>query len=230
MISGHLCAIYPKEGAFTPVSNYIEAVDFLRTIVQFLIETEQNHSSIVPNFREYTPVSPLDIYKLLPGDNCTACGYATCLAFAAALARQFTSFTRGPHLAYPIEEKSTFQITDKSGKPSETVSFAIDTHSLRKEVREKTDYIQFLKNQLAAYEYTRKENIDKVNSSLIVPLSKREIEVLQLVAQGATHKQISEQLFISAHTVKSHITNIFDKLGVNDRTQASVWAAQRGVL
>lgn len=53
-----------------------------------------------------------------------------------------------------------------------------------------------------------------------VSLTRREQEVLSLVMQGLSNLQIAEKLFISAHTVKNHITKIYEKLGVADRTQA----------
>jgi len=59
-------------------------------------------------------------------------------------------------------------------------------------------------------------------------LSEREIEVLQLVAEGASNKEIAKNLHISQATVKSHLINIFNKLGVSDRTAAVTNALQRG--
>jgi DNA-binding CsgD family transcriptional regulator len=56
-------------------------------------------------------------------------------------------------------------------------------------------------------------------------LTGREIEVLHLMAEGQTNPEISQALSISAHTAKSHVINIFNKLGVNNRTQAAVMAA-----
>lgn len=61
-------------------------------------------------------------------------------------------------------------------------------------------------------------------------LSAREIEVLELVARGASNKQIARQLHISEATVKSHLIHIFGKLGVADRTAAVTTALQRGIL
>lgn len=60
------------------------------------------------------------------------------------------------------------------------------------------------------------------------PLSTREIEVLDHIARGSSNKQIARTLKISDQTVKNHITSILRKLGVNDRTQAVVFALRRG--
>lgn len=60
------------------------------------------------------------------------------------------------------------------------------------------------------------------------PLSAREMEILRMVAAGFSNKEIAYQLGISHQTVKNHITAILDKLGVADRTQATVFALRRG--
>ncbi len=60
------------------------------------------------------------------------------------------------------------------------------------------------------------------------PLSRREMEVLSYIAHGRSNKEIGVTLGISEQTVKNHITTIFTKLGVNDRTQATLYALQRG--
>lgn len=56
------------------------------------------------------------------------------------------------------------------------------------------------------------------------PLSAREEEVLRLVAGGLANKAIARRLSITERTVKSHLTNIFTRIGVTDRTQAALWA------
>ena len=62
------------------------------------------------------------------------------------------------------------------------------------------------------------------------PLSRREREVLQLVARGKTNHQIARQLTVSRTTVKKHLEHIIAKLGASDRTQAAVRAAELGLL
>ncbi len=56
------------------------------------------------------------------------------------------------------------------------------------------------------------------------PLTNREEEVLQMVGAGLANKAIARQLGITERTVKAHLTNIFQRLGVTDRTQAALWA------
>jgi DNA-binding NarL/FixJ family response regulator len=61
-------------------------------------------------------------------------------------------------------------------------------------------------------------------------LSMREVEVLQLVAQGASNKEVARYLHLSEATVKSHLIRIFNKLDVTDRTAAVTVAMERGIL
>jgi len=61
-------------------------------------------------------------------------------------------------------------------------------------------------------------------------LSPREDEVLRLVAQGATNKEIADSLFISENTVKTHLRNIMDKLHLANRSQAAAYAVKKGLV
>ena len=62
------------------------------------------------------------------------------------------------------------------------------------------------------------------------PLSPRETEVLKLVAEGYTSKQIAQELFISEKTVERHRANIMDKLGMRDRVELTRYAIRRGLI
>ncbi|MFZ7101893.1 MAG: response regulator [Peptococcaceae bacterium] len=70
----------------------------------------------------------------------------------------------------------------------------------------------------------------KLRSSSYDELTIREIDVLQLIAKGLTNKDIAQTLYISEKTVKNHITNIFRKLSVEDRTQAALYAIKNKLV
>ncbi len=61
-------------------------------------------------------------------------------------------------------------------------------------------------------------------------LTNREMEILKLIADGSNNTEIAKQLVISMHTVKGHVSNILSKLHLADRTQAAVYAWQKGVV
>ncbi len=71
-----------------------------------------------------------------------------------------------------------------------------------------------------------KSNVKKRMSEL----TKREIDVLKMIASGAFNKEIASTLNISERTVKNHISNIFKKIEVSDRTQAAVFAIKNGII
>ena len=61
-------------------------------------------------------------------------------------------------------------------------------------------------------------------------LTKRELQVLKLLAEGMYNREIGEQLFISEKTVKNHVSSIFKKINVTDRTQAAVYAIKNNIV
>lgn len=69
-----------------------------------------------------------------------------------------------------------------------------------------------------------------IDRSVDFDLSPREMEVLELIAQGLSNQEIAEKLFISIHTVKTHSSNLFSKLDVKRRVQAVNKARQIGLL
>ena len=82
------------------------------------------------------------------------------------------------------------------------------------------------------FEYFQQSFRDEVKSSneenLLTYLTSREEDVLDLLTQGNNYKCIAKKLFISETTVKTHVNNIFQKLQVNDRTQAVLYALNNG--
>jgi DNA-binding NarL/FixJ family response regulator len=65
---------------------------------------------------------------------------------------------------------------------------------------------------------------------LVVPLSDRELEVLRLLADGGSNREIAAALFLAEGTVKNHVTNVLAKLGARDRTQAALRARALGLV
>lgn len=61
-------------------------------------------------------------------------------------------------------------------------------------------------------------------------LTPREVEVLKLIGRGTSNREIAERLFISEKTTKNHLTHIFEKIGVSDRTQAALYAVRNGLV
>jgi LuxR family transcriptional regulator, maltose regulon positive regulatory protein len=68
------------------------------------------------------------------------------------------------------------------------------------------------------------------SNALVEPLSQRELEVLQLIAEGLTNQEVATKLYLSLHTIKVHARNIYAKLGVKNRTQAAASGKALGIL
>ncbi|WP_420631934.1 response regulator [Candidatus Leptofilum sp.] len=69
-----------------------------------------------------------------------------------------------------------------------------------------------------------------LQQELVEPLSDREMEILGVLATGASNREIANQLYITEGTVKNHVTNILGKLSVRDRTQAALKAKEMGLI
>lgn len=76
----------------------------------------------------------------------------------------------------------------------------------------------------------KKMNNDESNNVQNSKLTKREIEVLKLITEGMLNKEIAHRLCISEKTVKNHVSNIFKKIEVSDRTQAAVFAIKNQIV
>ncbi len=67
------------------------------------------------------------------------------------------------------------------------------------------------------------------NQSELQSLTERERQVLELIAIGLNNREIADKMVISEKTVKTHVSNILDKLGLEDRTRAAIWALKQGL-
>jgi ArsR family metal-binding transcriptional regulator len=96
------CALYPQEVIASPFTGEDQAREFAQSLIDLLNYLGVQKDAIQPNYKKVKPVPVLDIYKILPQTNCKECGFATCLAFAAALSKSQTSPDRCPGLSQPI--------------------------------------------------------------------------------------------------------------------------------
>jgi DNA-binding NarL/FixJ family response regulator len=88
----------------------------------------------------------------------------------------------------------------------------------------------FIQPELAPMLKAKLDEKNTMVSSLDYDLTKREIEVLKLLAEGLFNKEIAYMLAISEKTVKNHVSNIFKKINVSDRTQAAVYAIKNNLV
>lgn len=193
------CTLYPQEVIASPFTGEDQALKFAQRLIAFLNDLYVQKDALQPNYKKFKPVPVLDIYKILPQTNCQKCGFATCLAFAAALSKSQTSPDQCPGLSQPISQYAVYPVINREGNLASTVALEIDSPQT-----------------LAA----------NTDTAAQTNLSEREVEVLRLVAAGSTNLEISDILCISPHTVKSHVVHILNKLGVKDRTEAAVWAVR----
>jgi PAS domain S-box-containing protein len=114
---------------------------------------------------------------------------------------------------------------------SAVIVIVFETTASKHALQQQRDYTELLEQRLSEKENgPRKVNLDGGEMPICVKLSRRETDVLRLITEGYTNTQISELLDISANTVKSYVNGVFNKLGVNDRTQAAVLATRNHLV
>ena len=131
---------------------------------------------------------------------------------------------RNPEYFYRAIASGAAGFLMKEGSPSQI------THAIRT-VLEGESIIdrQVLRDSLKALSATTKRTSSADNLD-IPSLTEQEIRILTMIAEGLTNSDIAEVLTVSPNTVKTHVRNIFVKLGVSDRTQAAIWAIRRGLV
>lgn len=118
---------------------------------------------------------------------------------------------------YPVIEAGAFSYLLKTSRASEIIS------AIRGAVKGQS----ILESQVAAKMMNRLRQPKRLAAH--EELTEREMEVLKCIAKGKSNQEVADELFIGIKTVKSHMTNIFSKLGVEDRTQAAIYAYKHGL-
>lgn len=225
-----VCALHPFYLAAFPFADRRQAEALVGRLFDFLNGVHARRATIRPSHKTYNPVSVVQILKLLPKTNCGRCGFTTCMAFAGAVRMARAIPQQCPDLVTPLSQKAVFPIYDDHGNVVERIDLDFDAALAGKVLVRQKETIAELRQRLSSYERLHAKPIPDYDPPFGVELSAREMEILRLMAHGATNMEISQLLSISHHTVKSHVIHIFNKLGVNDRTQAAVWAACRGLI
>ena len=226
-----LCSIYGDRVTAKFFEDREQALDFVILLIDFLNEVFSKKDSLEPNPKKYRNQSVLEIFKLLPGTNCRECGFHTCMAFAAALSKGKAVPEHCSGLPKPMSVVAAYPIYDEIGNVVSTVEVEVDTVPGKLDLESQKKRVKELERVVTAItRERRKVSFEDDNDGIRVSLTGREIEVLRLVAEGFTNIEISDLLSISQHTVKSHVVHIFNKLGVNDRTQAAVWATRNRLV
>lgn len=106
-----------------------------------------------------------------------------------------------------------------------------DGDSLVKAIRDVKRGKRYIQPSIASFLVEGLNDKDKEGGDYakVKSLTKREYEVLTLIAEGLNNKDIANKLFISEKTVKNHVSNIFKKIGVNDRIQAAIFAFKNNI-
>jgi len=106
----------------------------------------------------------------------------------------------------------------------------IDPDDLAKAIRSAYAGEAMIDPQVAARMVKEIQGGDLDESNPFVELTERELDVLRMIAVGKNNQEIAADLVISEKTVKTHITNLFSKLHLKDRTQAAAYAWQSGIV
>jgi NarL family two-component system response regulator LiaR len=120
---------------------------------------------------------------------------------------------------YPVIEAGAFSYLLKTSRASE-IADAIRAAARGQSV---------LESQVASKMMNRFRRPPQTAAQPHEDLTDREMEVLKLIALGKSNQEIADDLFIGIKTVKYHLTNLFGKLGVEDRTQAAIYAHRNGL-
>jgi DNA-binding CsgD family transcriptional regulator/ArsR family metal-binding transcriptional regulator len=225
-----IVALYPPD---TVVARLFygreQALEFAHRLIDLLNDLEARKSHIRPVHKRLARLQVPEILRFLPMTDCGKCGFKTCMAFAGALSRRKTQIMMCPEFPEPVEVRILFSTDEQDSKTIRQLSVDPDLAgvavSMRKMVTAKA-----VPQPDVSVRRKRSKGIVGTREGIIFQLSVREMEVLRLIAEGFTNKEIASVLNVSQNTIKSHVVSIFNKLGINDRTLAAVWAAQNELV
>ncbi len=124
-----------------------------------------------------------------------------------------------------------YPVRDESGKAVYAIKMGFDVTERKRASEKHIHYLESLETALKGrIEHTYPTCEDSRRKNNMFSLSKRETQVLRLLSDGLSNTEIAVHLAISPHTVKTHVTHVFNKIGVADRTQAAVLAARLGMI
>lgn len=128
-------------------------------------------------------------------------------------------------------EVRCYPVVDGKGSVEYVIQIMIDITKRKSGTTRQRRYVDSLESTIREFSDRQvRKLMEYEDADVRVKLTARETEILGLMANGFSNVEIAEVLAISPHTVKTHVTSVFDKLGVKDRTQAAVWAVRRKLL
>ncbi len=200
IFEGRVCTLFPRALTATSFHSEGEARSYVNRLMEVLAELGTRRHELSPTCTFEQPISVLAILRTLPRTNCGECDHPTCMSFAVAVSQGRATPDRCPDMPAPVAQAVIYPVFDRDGNLADTVSVPVKQHP--------------------AAQSTEKHHA----------LTDRELEVLERLVDGATNPEIAKALGITGHTVKSHVTHIFNKLVVDDRTQAAVRAVRLGLV
>ena len=156
---------------------------------------------------------------------CHDCAVTT--AFETGKPAKFDKRGTYPDGSEMWREVRAYPVFDSNSNPVYAITIGHDYGEEKMDMVQLSQRIESLQNAL--YEVAQ-SNLEPSSDRPVIDLTKRELQVLRLMAQGLTNTNISGVLSISPHTVKTHVIRIFNKLGVSDRTQAATLATRLNLI